>query len=373
MKNSNLDIYRKIELLSYGFYSGDIVEGIYDQQNPYDLTRTGNVGLQLLIGKSKLVANVPVFNKFTNNSPFTLEQITSNIMAVDSRTGLSFPIVAIKPPTWYMEDVGDGCFAGQYVLREGLDTLICSISDSCGYAFTGTQCRFCAIAHHSGHNVCEKPSQRAAHIERALFSALHSDNEIQSINLTGGNTTANDRGASRYVEYINSIRKESTIPICIELSPPGNLSSLSELKDAGANAVMMNVEIWNHERRKAIMPGKSTIRREEYIKAWEYAVSLFGVGNVSSVIIVGLEESASVKAAIDCMTNLGVVPSIMPFRPNDGSDMETYATADPQVVDELTRYAAECILKNNIYVEHIPGCIGCGACSAELDYIKKDR
>ena len=367
------DLFRKIELLCYGIRNEAIVDMVYSQQNPYDLTRTGNVGLQLLIGESKLAANVPVYNRFTEKSPFTLKQWNSDIIISDNRTETSFPIVTIMSPPWYMDDVGDGCCAGQYVLREGLNTLICSISDSCGYAAKGTQCHFCAIAHHSEHNVREGRQSRIKHIKKSLSAALQSSEEVGSINLTGGNTITVDRGASRYIEYIQAIRKKSAIPICIELSPPGNLSSLQQLKDTGADAVMMNVEIWDKKYRKAVMPGKSIISREEYVTAWEYAVKLFGCGNVSSVIIVGLEEANSVKEAIDCMTDCGVVPSIMPFRPNNGAMLENHETVQPELVDELTQYAAEKILANHIQVKHLSGCIGCGACSAELDYVKKDE
>lgn len=367
------DLFRKTELLCYGIRSGAIVDMVYSQQNPYDLTRTGNVGLQLLVGESKLVTNVPVFNRFTERSPFTLKQRNSNILVSDSRTEMSFPIIAIASPPWYMDDIGNGCYAGQYVLREGLHTLICSISDSCGYAAKGNQCHFCAIAHHSVHNVREDQQSRIKHIKKALSTALQSFEEVKSINLTGGNTMTADRGASRYIEYIQAIRKESAIPICIELSPPGNLSSLHKLKDAGADAVMMNVEIWDKKSRKTLMPGKSIISRENYVTAWKYAVKLFGCGNVSSVIIVGLEEANSVREAIDCMTDYGVVPSIMPFRPNNGAILENHATIHPELVEELTQYAAAKILANHIQVEHLPGCIGCGACSAELDYVKKSE
>ena len=68
------DIIRKINLLCNGLQTNKYVEEIYDCQNPYDLTRTGNVGLQLLTGESRLVSNVPVFNKFVEESPYVLEK-----------------------------------------------------------------------------------------------------------------------------------------------------------------------------------------------------------------------------------------------------------------------------------------------------------
>lgn len=363
-------IQEKIQLLCYGLRTNELVEQIYDIQNPYDLTRTGNVGLQLLIGDTNLVANVPVFNKFTQFSPFKLNNNDGKLMVENEKSGEKFPFQIIQTPRWYKNSVRNGHAAGQYVLREGTSTLICSITDSCGYVAKNMQCRFCAIGKNS-NNWDESYDNRKQNILQAIRYATEDNQEIEtSINLTGGNTYADDRGAARYNEFISEIRKFSSVPICIELSPPKTNDPILKLKLAGANAVMMNIEVWDEQIRAMIMPGKSQILRDRYIEAWKYAVEIFGVGNVSSVLIVGLESKESAKNAIDEMIACGVIPSIMPFRPNDGAVLENFPITNPELVFELTEYVAKKIRKSNINVVVLPGCIGCGACAAELDFLK---
>ena len=363
------DVRKKIELLCLGLRRNIVVDEVYDKQNPYDLTRTGNVGLQLQIGAAKIAANVPVLNKFCDNSPYSLGSLGKDYFLVDDR-GSSSEISIIQSPSWYMESLGSGCYAGQYLLQEGVDTLIASITDSCGYVTNGTQCRFCAISHNSKNNVKESPASRKNHIKDALRLALQDVKKYASVNLTGGNTFTPDHGALGYIEFIEAIRNVSDIPICIEMSPPDNIIYLKKLHDAGASAVMMNIEMWNEDDRKYIMPGKSVIQKADYMRAWEDAVRLFGSGNVSSVIIAGLEDESYVREAIVSMTEVGVIPSIMPFRPNDGSAMQKHPTTNPDLVEGLSKYAAEMIIKKTIPINNLPGCIGCGACSVELDFAK---
>lgn len=368
------DIRNKIELLCHGLRRNAIVDEVYDKQNPYDLTRTGNVGLQLLIGASKIAANVPVMNAFCDSSPFSLDRSLNGYVLTDTNGRIVSEINIIQSPSWYMEEIGSGCYAGQYLLQEGKDTLIASITDSCGYVTNGTQCRFCAISHNSKNNVKESSANRKNHIKEALRIALQDNKKYASVNLTGGNTFTQDRGALGYVEFIKAIRNVSDIPICIEMSPPENSSFLEILQAAGASAVMMNIEMWNETERKQVMPGKSAIQKSEYIRSWDDAVRLFGRGNVSSVIIAGLEAERFVREAIVFMTDAGVIPSIMPFRPNDGSAMQKEPTTDPNLVEDLSKFAADMIVKKHIPVKNLPGCIGCGACSVELDYaIMRDK
>lgn len=370
----NTDIVRKIDLLCLGLKTNLFAKNIYDRQNPFDLTRTGNVGLQLRIGKSKLVTNVPVFNKFTENSPFSIIHLDDETYEIiNSITNDRFPIEIIDTPKWYYEKLEKGNHVGQYVLREGEHTLISSITNSCGYIYNNLQCRFCAIGANSS-NIDESEGVRFNNVLEAILIAIkYYPNSFRSINLTGGNTLSSDRGLSKYLDIVKSIRDVSDIPICIECSPPEDNDSLLKLKKAGANAIMMNVEIWDMKLRKLFMPGKAIIPVSRYIDAWRYSVKLFGRGNVSTVLIIGLENEAVEQNAIEKILNCDVMPSIMPFRPNDGAVLENFRIPDPSVVYRLTQYAAKKARELNISIYDSPGCIGCGACATENDIIAQEE
>lgn len=373
MKKEYKDIELKIQLLCYGLRTNENVNRIYDFQNPYDLTRTGNVGLQLRVGESRLIANVPVFNKFTSNSPFAIDEVSDDRYSItNSITNTSFPIEIISSPKWYLDTISNGNHVGQYILREGEDTLICSITKSCGYVYQQQQCRFCAINENNSHNTDESESDRYDSLIEAIEKVLKSPiPEVRSINLTGGNTLDSDKGLYRYIKIIRFIRSLSDLPICIECSPPETNDSLQILKNEGVNAVMMNIEVWDDKLRKMYMPGKSKIPVKRYIDAWKYSVNTFGKGNVSSVLIIGLEHESIDKEAIDYMLSCGVMPSIMPFRPNDGAILENFRLPDPKVVYALTEYAARNAVIQGLSFDRTPGCMGCGACAAEIDFYNK--
>lgn len=376
LTNDDVDIVRKIALLCFGLKSNSFSESIYDGQNPYDLTRTGNVGLQLRIGKSRLVANIPVFNRFTERSPFSIIQLgDKKYEIINSVTNDHFPIEVIDTPKWYYEKLDNGNHVGQYVLREGEHTLISSITKSCGYVYNNKQCRFCAIGANRDRNVEESESTRFNNVLKSLLIAIkdYPDSSLRSINLTGGNNFNSDRGLARYLNIVKSIREVSNIPICIECSPPEDNVFLLKLKEAGANAVMMNVEVWDRKLRELFMPGKATIPISRYIEAWKYSVQLFGRGNVSTVLIIGLENEMVEYEAIDEILKCNVMPSIMPFRPNDGAVLENFRIPEPDVVYRLTHYAAKKAKELNMSIDNVPGCIGCGACAAEKDFILQEE
>ena len=358
----------KAELLCYGIRQNHLLERAYECQNPYDLTRTGNVGLQTLIGESRVPANIPIFNNFNKLSPYELSLIDKQYFIKNHITGNSIKADILPCPDWYNVNVANNRFAGQYILQEGVSTLICSISESCGYVTKGIQCKFCAIGTQIS-KPCESIFDRKQHIFNSLTIALKGDG-ITSINLTGGNTLSNDNGASRYLEYVKHIRKYSDIPICLEISPPENLNYLQILKSAGVNSLMMNIEIWDESIRRIMMPGKSKIQREKYIKAWEYASNIFGYGKISSVLIIGLESKKSEMTAINNMIEIGTIPSIMPFRPNDGSNLENYQITNPNTVIELSQFAAAKIHEKGLKIDNNLGCLGCGACATEKDYLR---
>lgn len=361
------EIKIKIELLCYGVQRNDIVEEIYKIQNPYNQRRTGNIGIQLLIGQNKFPVNIPAFNRYTERSPYKIvREGSSYFVQIDNNVNLT-PVFLIKTPIWYNEKVADDKMAANYLLQEGTSTLIASITETCNYAKRKNACAFCAITSDN-----YKPQKlRKQNLLNALKVALSNDEYFyQSINLTGGNNSTSNRGIESYKPYVEFIRTYSKIPICIELSPPSDLNTINELVHLGVTSFMMNIEIWDEKLRKVFMPAKSSISRFDYIKAWERAVELVGVGNVSSVIIIGLENEASVLNCVGEMINLGVIPSVMPLRPNDGTLLENFLITQPNLVFQLTIKIAKILKQHSIEIPVSSGCIGCGACAAENDVLR---
>ncbi|KAI4449616.1 hypothetical protein C823_004145 [Eubacterium plexicaudatum ASF492] len=58
--------------------------------------------------------------------------------------------------------------------------------------------------------------------------------------------------------------------------PPSEKSVLKEYKNAGVNEVAYNIEIWDREIAKKIMPGKGTIPLEHYMEILKESTKLWG-------------------------------------------------------------------------------------------------
>ena len=91
----------------------------------------------------------------------------------------------------------------------------------------------------------------------------------------------------------------------------------------------MNIEIADENLRKFICPGKSEISLDRYFSAMEKAVSLLGIGNVSSVLLAGIQPVEDIIRLGKELIEIGVIPTIMPFKPLDDCLMKNYGLTNP--------------------------------------------
>ena len=150
---------------------------------------------------------------------------------------------------------------------------------------------------------------------KKLFE-LSKDNML---NFSGGTYKNPDVMADYWIDLVKKIRAFSDAKIAIEFAPPSDLEKIVALKNAGADVAIMNLEVANDELRKKICPGKSKISYEHYYKAFEKAVSVFGWGQVSSVLIAGVQPKEDIMAECEKMAKIGVFPTVMPIRPLDNA------------------------------------------------------
>jgi biotin synthase-related radical SAM superfamily protein len=116
-----------------------------------------------------------------------------------------------------------------------------------------------------------------------------------------------DCGATYYAQIVEEIKQMCEVPISVELIPPDD-RFIDLLCDAGADALVMSLEVFNESVRKRVCPGKSQVGRERYFGAWKRALALLGEGNVSSVLLAGLEDPMETIAGSEEMIRLGVLP-----------------------------------------------------------------
>ncbi|MGI6716516.1 MAG: radical SAM protein [Eubacteriales bacterium] len=233
-------------------------------------------------------------------------------------------------------------------------------STACCYDVDGKKCAFCSL---------EKTAPEPLDLDYmagALKKLLEGVPDF-TLNFSGGTFKSPDHMARYWLELVKRIREFSNCPIAIELAPPTDLSLLDELKAAGLNVIIMNLEVADENLRKQICPGKSSITKEHYYKAFRRVVELFGWGQVSSVLIGGIQPKEDIINEIEEMAKIGVFPTIMPFRPVDGCALRNNPTCDPDELVEMSEILGGLLRKYNLKPYLQEGCTKCGGCSIEND------
>lgn len=370
-------LWKKIDILCHGINEDihGVLDYYYQRQNPLDTRRTGNAGLQVKLGKEHLPLNVAVYKKFCKDSPYFLSYSRQDQLRVlDVRDNSFIDIYCPEfAPTWYECEV-EYCHrkaqVGNFILLEGDFTAIASITAGCLYFNKRQPCAFCAIG-------AEPTSQDDLEFrENVIIAALPlvaEDMSITNFHLTGGNTMESDRGAYSYVKYVNALRRaRKDALIAVEIPPPEKFVQKDvflKLKAIGVDSITINIEFWDDNIRQELMPIKGEIPKSEYLSAYRTALEIFGPNKVTCGFIVGIEDITSTYKGIDCLTDLGVVTEVYPFKPNSGSLMEKYPITNTADIIQVSLYANSAMKKHGIAPNVCSGCVKCGACGLTQELI----
>lgn len=83
------------------------------------------------------------------------------------------------------------------------------------------------------------------------------------------------------------------------------------------------MEIWNEAMWPGFVPGKNaTMPREKWLEALEFSVGVFGKGQVTTVLIAGLEPKESHWEGVEWLAERGIYGVPIPWSPMPGSALE---------------------------------------------------
>ena len=153
----------------------------------------------------------------------------------------------------------------------------------------------------------------------------------------------------------------------MQCEPPGDLGTITDLRNAGADSIGIHVESLDEEVRRRWMPGKATVPLDEYRAAWREAVRVFGRNQVSTYLLVGLgEDPDELVAGAAELIDMGVYPFVVPFRPLAGTlavEDGAQAPSPALLADVTSRVAKELQAGGMRGADQKAGCAACGACS----------
>ncbi|MDE7464763.1 MAG: hypothetical protein K2M48_07010, partial [Clostridiales bacterium] len=149
--------------------------------------------------------------------------------------------------------------------------------------------------------------------------------------------------------------------------PPSDIDLLAQLKAAGASSLIMNLEVAAPALRREICPGKSSISYEHYYECYRNGVEAFGRGRVSCVLIAGIQPKENIVAECEKLTDVGVIPTIIPFKAMDNCQLYDRGNCNREELLWISARVGAILARKGLSPEMQEGCTKCGGCSLETN------
>jgi hypothetical protein len=325
------------------------------RQNPFNENRSGLSAGRFVTLNGSVFVNIPFWEPFVAYSPFRFER--GVLYKDDQPTDVRFDFA--PSPSWLDQRLPSGSFAGQVIQPHGKANLATMLF-GCQLQTPENRCRFCTAPFY-------KPGseRKAADLLSAVEVAL-TENQGYTLSINAGTLTSEGRGMEIVVPTVDVLRRQfPDLGIMVEIAPPKNLRWLENLRKANADGrlgIMFNLNFWSRAALEIVEPAKNKlIPKEEYFAVWEKALGIFGQNAISSCLLCGVEAERYTMQAVDYLTDVGVIPEIIAFRPTIGSELNR-VPSDPDLLYRLSQYARRRMLEKGIRPAQI-GCVNCGGCS----------
>jgi radical SAM protein (TIGR04043 family) len=306
--------------------------------------------------------SVPFYSEYASRSPYVLRSSRRGYVLYrdDEEIGPAFPQAR---PRYYDLETAGGIPYWKIALLH-LDSLASTVVQRCVYYDTWEQCKFCGIelTLRAGRTTGVKRPEQLAEVALAARDL----DGAKDITLTTGTANRHDKGARYIARCAREIRQATGMPVQVQFEPPTDLAVLEEVKAAGVDAVGIHVETFDPEVLAWVAPAKAAIGIEGYFRTWRRAVELFGRGQVSTYVILGMGERRElIEAGCRRAADEGVFPFIVPLRPVPGTPMEDFLPPAPDYVERMYRAVVPQLAERGLSSKAVrAGCARCQACSA---------
>jgi radical SAM protein (TIGR04043 family) len=313
---------------------------------------------------------VPVHTAPAFESPYVVEKPDASGRSTIRRDGVRLASVSFPArPRFYDRTTADGVPYWKIAVLHSRDVLATTVLQSCiRYQSRAKTCQFCAIGQSlaAGRTIERKTPAQLAEVAQA---AVELDG-VKHMVMTTGTPPGRDRGAAILAESSRAVKDAVDLPIQGQCEPPDEDIWFERMRDAGVDALGMHLEAVTPEVRARVMPGKAQVSIERYFEAFAAAVPVFGRGQVSTYILVGLgDPKEAILATCEKLIALGVYPFAVPFVPISGTPLESQPPPPPAFMHAILGPLALMLRAGGLQATDIKaGCGKCGACSALSTY-----
>lgn len=291
--------------------------------------------------------NAPVNLKFTDFSPFIIKfDETLSLYYYDKKIS---DITIEMEPSWNNRITKNGIPFNR-IAYISTDRLRLKHEPVCVFKKNGCGCHFC--------NVPDKEVNFTKDDFQEILNILFKAPTFRHI-LIGGGSGDHKKEVANIINVALMIREHNeNIPIYLMSLPPENIDELIALRNAGITEVAFNIEIWNRQLAKSIMPGKGNISLEHYIEILKASTELWGkTGNVRTALIVGLNATNDLIAAIEMLCRNGIQPMLSVFRPMPLTQLENVVPLENKTLLSIYEKCQSICSKYNL--ELGPSCKEC--------------
>lgn len=331
----------KFSIMNQGVCLSDIVK----EQLP--LFQKGVYSSLDIYLSDRFIVNAPIQMPFHSLSPFKIDYIENRLMLFYGDEFISN--ISICEKNAYSNQCTKKGVNFQRISFIATDRLRIHHSPTCVFQTQKKGCKFCDVPGQSMYFDEDDINEVIDwHLKHSNFRHI----------LIGGASGTYPQEYVRILKIVKYIRSKSDKPIYLMTLPPKENSILDEYYAAGVNEVAFNIEIYDRDAAKKIMPGKGQISLSTYQSALLHSVELWkNTGKVRSLLVYGLENDATFFEGIEWLASNGIQPIISPFRALNGTVYSDTVPPSTQKLIEIYDTASKICQK--YHIELGPDCMYC--------------
>jgi hypothetical protein len=272
-----------------------------------------------------------------------------------------FSVAFTKRPKFFDKKLSNNSLCQQTAVMYGNYVLGIFIIGWCYFPANNVSCRFCSISSNWGKEGLGTQNLKyiTPQIAReAVATALSNERDrIKYVMYSSGSFPNNDKGfeiQTNVVKAVNKVTRDFAIPQHFTIMPPDTFSLMSKIKKAGLTTIAFDIEVYDEKTFKYLCPGKQKYYGyDKFRKALEYAVTVFGWGNVHCGYVAGLEKLETMLDGFETLGSKGVVCDANVFHPDPQSEFENKPRPKKEYVYEMVKAQTK-IYKKNKFVSIFP-------------------
>ena len=213
-------------------------------------------------------------------------------------------------------------------------------------------CRFCDLPYEFRYR-----TKRVEGIVDTVATALGDPIQpAHHVLISGGTPRPDD------YDYVNEVYESVATtfpdtPVDVMMVPMEGLLDPTRLREIGIHELSINIEVFNQDIARKMMPRKHSQGRETYLDFIEDASEVFGPGRVRSMLMVGLEPMDDTLEGVAAVARRGGVPVLSPFRPDPATPLRERRPPDARTMQETYLRALE--ITRELDAKLGPACIPC--------------